>query len=237
MAISKASATALIIAAFGVSACGSLPTYRQDTNTIPAAEAAQQEANKEVKSKALYIQLVGKMQERGKHRAAIAFVDEYEQFYSSDPMSRYLRGASLVALKEFSEAEAILTPLTTSPLAHAAYNELGKMWAAQGDWTRAASHFELAREKAPTKVSYLNNLGYAELNTGRYADAERVLLQALELDEDNVSVRNNLILAKFLMGKKSEARTIILSLEGDERERVIALLKQWNDTVLVGSPE
>lgn len=93
----------------------------------------------------------------------------------------------------------------------------------------------MAREKAPTRVKYLNNLGYAELMTKRYDRAEQVLKQALELDDDNPSIRNNLILALFLQGKKAQARKIVLSLEGQERDQVIALLKQWNDTVLTGS--
>jgi len=234
VAINKRVALAAIIAV-SVSACGSLPTIGQRANTVPAAEAERQEAEKEVKSQKLYFKLIREMQDKGKHRAAIAFVDEYEQAYPSNPISQLLRGRSMVALKEHEQAEAILLPLTSTPAAPEAYNELGKMWAAKGDWTRAASNFEMAREKAPTHVNFINNLGYAEIKTGRYAEAEKVLMQGLELDETNMSVRHNLILAKFMQGKKGEVRKIIGTLDEQERQFVIALLKQWNDTVLVGS--
>lgn len=231
----KMKLAAVMIAALGVSACGSLPTYARKTETIPAEQAAQQEANREVKSRALYLRLVEEMQADNKHRAAIAYLDEYNQAYPGEDIAAILRGKSLVALEQYGDAEAVLQPLTTGALADQAYGELGTMWAKRGDWVRAASYFEMAREKAPTRVKYLNNLGYAELMTKRYDRAEQVLKQALELDDDNPSIRNNLILALFLQGKKAQARKIVLSLEGQERDQVIALLKQWNDTVLTGS--
>ena len=67
----------------------------------------------------------------------------------------------------------------------------GVEMASKGSWKEAEFRFRRAAELAPRDPAILNNLAVAYENNGRYEEAERTYLEALEIDARNERIRAN----------------------------------------------
>lgn len=63
--------------------------------------------------------------------------------------------------------------------------------AQRGAWREAEYRFRRALDLAPTDAEILNNLAVACENNGRYVDAERYYVQALEANSKDRTIRDN----------------------------------------------
>jgi Flp pilus assembly protein TadD len=87
--------------------------------------------------------------------------------------------------------------------------EFGVEMARKGSWKEAQFRFRRASELAPGDPVILNNLAVAYENNGRFKDANRSYLQALEIDSENERLRANyerfhVFYAEFLERKAKE---------------------------------
>ncbi|RIH82961.1 Beta-barrel assembly-enhancing protease [Meiothermus luteus] len=118
----------------------------------------------------------------------------------------FLQGKSAYTLRRYSEAVELLSQLTQQKPDNAeAWFLLGVSQFNLKDYAAAAASLERAQSLAPSAATAAN-LGAALYSAGRYSDAERVLSQAVALDNRNPVAWYNLGLALRSLGRNAEAR-------------------------------
>lgn len=85
----------------------------------------------------------------------------------------------------------LLLPAASRPKKAELQLRFGVEMAQKGSWKEAQFRFQKASELAPDDPEILNNLAVAYENNGRYDDAERTYLQALQIDAGNDRIRSN----------------------------------------------
>ncbi|HUD32058.1 MAG TPA: tetratricopeptide repeat protein, partial [Variovorax sp.] len=96
-----------------------------------------------------------------------------------------------------------------TPLAGAAYHGLGLLAGADADYPQAIEMLAEARQRDPTDVVVLSDLGYALLRAGRPAQARVPLMQASQLQPDQPQVQANLALYLFATRRGNEAEQLM----------------------------
>jgi Flp pilus assembly protein TadD len=142
----------------------------------------------------LYLATIEQMLDGDKVHAALAHLDEFDKRYGAQPASRKLRGDALLRTNDVKGAEAQYLALNDPAFAGDRLNGLGKVAAHRDDWSAAVRHFEGAAKANPTEVDFLNNLGFALIQTQDLRESEKVLRRAHELAPSNRRVVNNLVL-------------------------------------------
>lgn len=203
-------------------------------DVITTLDAPQREAANEIpealplnadRSRALFLIIVRGLQEAGKPRAAIAYLRQYAKLYPNDPKAQLLLADCLLSAHEETEAASLYKGLAGGEHEAASEAGLGRVAASHADWNGAASYFQRAATRDAANITYLNDLGFAQLMTGHFDLALGTLRQAGELAPASAVVRNNLILALHLAGRDAEARSVIgLIPRPDERARGATLL-------------
>lgn len=187
----------------------------------PADQLPQAAALDAENSRDLYLGIVGKLRQGGKSRAALAYLDDYDNRHPGDQRAQILRADSFLDIRDYDQAEAIYRQMLDGDEAAAAYDGLGRVAAGRGDWAKARAQFHEAVRREPINVKYLNDLGFAELRIASYREALFTLRQASELAPGNVMVRNNLILGLDLAGQEDEARAMIRRITSAEERRAV----------------
>ena len=178
----------------------------------------------------LYLSVVNGLLEQGRHRAALAYLDQYAVQEKKTPYFMELYGEALLGTEQYDEAAKAFAELENTGLEPEGFSGLGRVSAAKGDWPEAVVHFKQAVATRPASSEFLNNLGYAQLCAGGGAitDAEFNLRQAQELDPASVSIRNNLVIALLLSGKENEARRLLSGIPtARERAEVQKFAAEW----------
>lgn len=166
------------------------------------------------RSRALFLIIVEELHKQGKSRAALAYLDDYDRLYPGDTKSALLRGNCLLDIADYDRAAQVFQRLQGGGNDPAAQAGLGQVAAARQDWASAQAAFQRAVRGNPSNAEYLNDLGFAQIQTGNYAAALSSLRQAQELDATNRMIRNNVILALHLAGRDADARAQIGSIAG-----------------------
>jgi tetratricopeptide (TPR) repeat protein len=206
----------------GLSACSSLfgdGTPRHDPS--PADQVPQAAALDADNSRDLYLGIVDKLRESGKSRAALAYLDDYDNRHPGDVRAQVLRADSFLDIQDYARAEAIYRELLDGDQAAAAYDGLGRVAAGRGDWAKARAQFHEAVRREPINVKYLNDLGFAEMHIASYDEALFTLRQATELAPTNAQVRNNLILCLDVAGQGDEAKAMIARIADTKERRAV----------------
>ena len=211
-----------------LSACSSLfggdGAPRHDPS--PADQMPQAAALDADNSRDLYLGIVDKLRQGGKSRAALAYLDDYDNRHPGDVRSQTLRADSFLDIQDYARAEAIYRQLVDGDQAAAAYDGLGRVAAGRGDWAKARAQFHEAVRREPINVKYLNDLGFAEMRIASYDEALFTLRQATELAPDNAMVRNNLILCLDVAGQGDTAKAMLGRIaSAQERRAVEQMLK------------
>ena len=218
---------ALILLLPGLSACSSLfggGTPRHDPS--PADQVPQAAALNDDNSRDLYLGIVDKLRQGGKSRAALAYLDDYDNRNPGDIRAQVLRADSFLDIQDYDRAEGIYRQLTGGDQAAAAYDGLGRVAAGRGDWAKARAQFHEAVRREPINVKYLNDLGFAEMRIASYNEALFTLRQASELAPGNTMVRNNLILCLDVAGQGDTAKSMLGQItNAQERRAVQQMLK------------
>jgi Flp pilus assembly protein TadD len=211
-----------------LSACSSLwggdGTARRDPS--PADQLPQAAPLDAENSRDLYLGIVDKLRQGGKSRAALAYLDDYDNRHPGDVRAQTLRADSFLDIQDYDRAEAIYRQLVNGDQAAAAYDGLGRVAAGRGDWAKARAQFHEAVRREPINVKYLNDLGFAEMRIASYDEALFTLRQATELAPDNAMVRNNLILCLDVAGQGDAAKAMLGRIAtAKERQAVEQMVK------------
>jgi len=111
-------------------------------------------------------------------------------------------GNVLLELGRYVEAEAAYKKaLEINPEGIRTQYNLAKLYEAQGRWDEAIDLHETLVASAPGDLVFLNALGCAYFNSGRLADAERILLDAVERHPNSDLVHYNLGLVNEALGR------------------------------------
>lgn len=148
--------------------------------------------------------------------------------WSVDPVLN--RGVALEAMRRYEEAgRDYESVLAASPSDPSAWNNLGNVKGALGDWEAAADCFGKASELAPSFAFAAANRSLALFQLGRRTEAERQMRALLRRYPDFVDVRAALAAALWADGLEAEAETAWLRVE-DPRYRDKAWLsgqRRW----------
>lgn len=214
---------AVLIVLPWLSACGvfggdSQTAHREPSPADTLPQAAPLDAEN---SRDLYLGIVDKLRQGGKSRAALAYLDDYDNRHPGDARAQVLRGDAFLDIQDYTRAEAIYRELVNGDQAAAAYDGLGRVAAGRGDWAKARAQFHEAVRREPINVKYLNDLGFAEMRIASYDEALFTLRQATELAPENAQVRNNLILCLDVAGQGDAAKAMLRRITNAPERRAV----------------
>lgn len=219
-----------------LSACSSLFGDSQTARRAPSPgdqlpQAAPLDAEN---SRDLYLGIVDKLRQGGKSRAALAYLDDYDNRHPGDVRAQVLRGDAFLDIQDYARAEATYRELVNGDQAAAAYDGLGRVAAGRGDWAKARAQFHEAVRREPINVKYLNDLGFAEMRIASYDEALFTLRQATELAPENAQVRNNLILCLDVSGQGDAAKAMLGRIASTQERRAVEQMLKTARTQIRG---
>lgn len=155
----------------------------------------------------------------GRLSQALSLADKQLASDSDDVNYLFLKGLILTKQDKLDSAKAIFIKLTTEhPELPEPFNNLAVIYAAQGDFTSARQALQKAINTHPAYATAHENLGdiYAKM-------ASRAYNQALELDQDNTTAREKLLLVSnlFSVQENEQAR----QLAGEAKQKAAELDK------------
>jgi Flp pilus assembly protein TadD len=193
----------VVASALALGACAALP----DAAQAEAAQAAAREPS--LDNRPTYLSLVRQMQGNALWFASLAHIDALEQRWGASAETHLLRADALRHTGQPAPSAALYEKLTETPERAAAYQGLGLLAGASGDYARAADMFERARQVLPADGLLLSDLGYALLRAQRFDAARLPVLQAAQLMPTHPKVRSNLALYLLTQGQVDQARQVM----------------------------
>ena len=139
---------------------------------------------------------------QGQLPQALALTDKQLEANNGDVNYLFLKGLILTKQNKLDEAKAIFIKLTNEhPELPEPFNNLAVIYAAQGDFTSARQALQKAINTHPTYATAQENLGdiYAKM-------ASRAYNEALELDQDNTTAREKLLLVNNLFSVQASEK-------------------------------
>lgn len=146
---------------------------------------------------------VAKLMRAGQHAQALSKADAFLGKNPRDAQMRFLKGVILTEQNKSSEAIAIFTKLTEDfPALPEPYNNLAVLYAAAGQYDKAAAALEAAIRTNPSYATAYENLGdvHAKLASQAYD-------KALQLDSGNSTAKSKLTLVRSLVGNMNAPKT------------------------------
>lgn len=194
-------ATLLLVACSGAS---QRPPERQPP---PAYEDAKPEPIDPRKSQQIQYDLIRGLIDKGQYYAALAHLEEQRQRGSTNELS-LLEADARRHLGQRQQAEALYRRLLNTSLDGQALHGLGLL-AVTTDLDNAIRSLKAAAGRLPTDVEIRNDLGYALMEAGRYAEALPELSTAAELAPTQLKSRNNLIILMLLTGNQAGVSQLV----------------------------
>lgn len=199
-----------IIVLILLSGCSSLNSSTKDFSEQIAMQRQQGEQDTpSLDNKAVYLDMIRKMQDTSMYFASLAHIDAYQKTYGSSPDIQLLRANALRETGQATSAETQYRQLLQTSTSGAAWHGLGLLAAKQGNFSAAATDFREAVLREPTNAIMLSDLGYALLRVGDTPAARVPLMQAAELAPSNRKVISNLALYLMVSGESDKARAVI----------------------------
>lgn len=181
--------------------CAELSALHANVRATPMAACYQLSAEQE-----LLVKLSEEMVAEGRLHAALA---NLQQLPPEVPEVR-LRKARVLRVLDAEQAWLLYTGLINTPCYTAAANHgLGQVQAGAGNYREAAGHLRLAVRDAPANADIRNDLGVVYLQLRRLDEARFELMTALELDENNGRVAENLLTLLIYQDQWSQASGLI----------------------------
>ena len=103
---------------------------------------------------------------------------------------------ALLRAGDWATAEQVLDAIPPTHETYARYRLEAMVADSNQEWSRADSFYETAAGLTTEPARVLNNWGYSKLTRGDHAGAEQLFLEAVALDEDMFTAKNNLVLAR-----------------------------------------
>ncbi|HKY79903.1 MAG TPA: tetratricopeptide repeat protein [Sphingobium sp.] len=167
-------------------------------------------------TRSLYLQLIHQARADGRPRAALAYLNDFDRRYPGDADARALRINSLLDLGDVDRAEAAAANLSDSVIR-------GHLLAARERWVEAAACYARAIEASPADPLLRNAHGYALLRAGQADQAIEALRAALDLAPADRTIRNNLLLALSVAGRRTDVEAMLRRIpEQDSLRRQLA---------------
>ncbi|MFA5083209.1 MAG: hypothetical protein WC474_11730 [Hydrogenophilaceae bacterium] len=157
----------------------------------------------------MYLQLIGRMQEKHLYFASLAHLDAFDRRWPSNQRATLLRADALRETGYSDQAARLYEGLLKSPLAASAQHGLGLIASKNGDLNTALLALSQANQMDPTNAAMLNDLGYVQILLQRLAEAGFNLHKATELDPKNSLAGANLALFYLLDNKPARADGIM----------------------------
>ncbi len=110
---------------------------------------------------------------------------------------------ALIRNNEWDRAEKTLNAVPPTYETFKRYRLEAMVADSNKDWKKADSFYETAVGLTTRPASVMNNWGYSKLSRGDYADAERLLSDAVRQDTSLFTAKNNLVLARGAQGNYS----------------------------------
>ncbi|RYZ08768.1 MAG: hypothetical protein EOO24_10190 [Comamonadaceae bacterium] len=183
-------------------------SQRASEPPVDAAEAPAGRAGS-VDTAATYLQLVERMQWEGLWFASLAHIDALEQRWGPSPASIRLRADAQRQTGQSEAAREGYARLVGTPLEGAGHHGLGLLAGAQGDFALAVQRLRMAVQQSPADALLLSDLGYAQLRAGRIAEARLPLLQAMQLQPDELRIQVNVALYLQASGQAAVAEQLM----------------------------
>lgn len=148
-----------------------------------------------------------KLYRQKQYDQALQKVDAILSAKPKDIQARFLKGNILADKGDIQEAIAVFQAITEdAPERPEPYNNLGFLYALQGQYDKARNALEMAIRNQPTYALAHENLGdiYAKLASKEYE-------RALQLDPNNITMQAKLATVKQLFPKStSPAQTVTI---------------------------
>jgi Flp pilus assembly protein TadD len=160
-------------------------------------------------SRTMYLDLIRQMQQQGAYYASLAHIDAYRQRYGNTPELFRLQADAFRGTGQTEMASKLYESLLDSDQAGPAQHGLGLIASARGENDQAEQALSRAVQIDPLNVTYLGDLGYARLQSGRLSAALEPLAKAAELAPDNVKAVSNLSLWMLLSGNYAQANAMM----------------------------
>lgn len=158
--------------------------------------------------KSMHVDLIRKMLDQEQYYAALAHIQQQQRSSGNSDELRYLEAEARRQLGEDAAAEKLYRDLLKGRLAGDAYHGLGLLYAPRNLAT-SIQYLREAAVRTPTDAKVRNDLGYALVRAGRYAEAMPELSTAVELDPANDKARNNLLLLLILTRDEDGVRRVV----------------------------
>jgi len=182
---------------------------QQSEAQIELAKLRDKEERAEYSDKAVYLGLIGRMQQEGLYYASLAHIDAYQQRFGATPELRLLRADALRETGQDDAATQAYRDLTGTDRAARAYHGLGLLAGRQGDFTRAVMALRQAATLDPVNAPIANDLGYALMRGGALQEAKVPVMQALQLDGTNPRIVSNAAVWMMADGKRAQATAMM----------------------------
>jgi tetratricopeptide (TPR) repeat protein len=119
---------------------------------------------------------------------AVPYFEKYLKLRPQDPRGKLALGAVLFRAKDYDAATPWLTRAAVVPeTAAAAHYYLGSLALQEGRWDDAANHLDLALKARPDYTDALAESAHYYFLRKNYAESEKRLRRALEMDPDHFS--------------------------------------------------
>ena len=205
-----------VLAAYVVLLGGCATNGGAGTNMAQRADAQTQLAQKEAAerpalladNRATHVQLVTQMQQKGLYFASLAHIDALQQRWGADAELDLLRADALRQTGQTANARTVYSQLLATPMKARAAHGLGLLVGRAGDFQGAVGFLQQATQAAPTDADVLNDLGFALMQQGQWADARLPLMKASELASDNPRIWSNVALFLTLDGQTKQAMDV-----------------------------
>ncbi|RYX89637.1 MAG: hypothetical protein EOO28_32275 [Comamonadaceae bacterium] len=207
MAATAACAVMLLLQGCAAQNAGYLAAANAQQQRMEAENAAQPKVDFE--NLPTYLKLIGQMQQNDMWFASLAHIDALEQKWGVSPESNRLRADALRNSGQPVESAVFYRRLTGTPLESFGHQGLGLLAGARGDFAEAVRSFELARRTRPADPALLSDLGYAQLRSGKLAEARVPLMQAFQLKPDSRQSQVNLALYFEATGDTARAAELM----------------------------
>lgn len=172
------------------------------------AAAPDAPADLESTDKSMHVDLIRKMLDQEQYYAALAHIQQQQRSSGNSDELRYLEAEAQRQLGDDAAAEKLYRNLLRGRLAGDAYHGLGLLYAPRNLAT-SVQYLREAAQRRPTDAKVRNDLGYALLRAGRYAEAMPELSTAVELDPANDKARNNLVLLLMVTRDEEGVRRVV----------------------------
>lgn len=172
-----------------------------------AGNPPQETRGEQEAGQAMHDDLIQGMLAQKKYYAALAHVQQQQAQNGDTPQLRWLEAEARRNLGQWRVAEELYKSLLSTPYVAQGRHGLGLLYS-RTDLKAAVWQLQQAVQRRPTDPEMRNDLGYALMVAGRFAEALPQLATAAELDPDGSRSRNNLIVLLLLTHDEAGVRRI-----------------------------